>query len=67
MRKLAFLFILLLPILAFAQKGKVLNAINGLAVELNGTDGNRNADQIWFIRLDFINQIRRIMRELMFM
>ncbi len=53
MRKLAFLFILLLPILAFAQKGKVLNAANGLAVELNGTDGNRNADQIWVYSLGF--------------
>jgi hypothetical protein len=53
MRKLAFLFILLLPIFAFAQSGKILNAANGLSVELNGTDGNRNADQIWLYTIGY--------------
>jgi hypothetical protein len=53
MRKLAFLFILLLPIFAFAQSGKILNAANGLSVEINGTDGNRNADQIWLYTIAY--------------
>jgi hypothetical protein len=53
MRKLAFLFILLLPIFAVAQNAKILNAANGLSVELNGTDGNRAADQIWLYTIGY--------------
>ena len=51
--KLLCLFIFAFSINIFAQNGKIVTAPNGLFYELKGTDGTRNADQIWYYTLDY--------------
>ncbi len=46
MRKLVLLFIILLPILTFAQS-KTLTAQNGQTYKIAGTDGFRGNDELW--------------------
>lgn len=55
MRKLAFLFILLLPIFALAQS-KTLTAQNGQTSKIDGTDGFRGNDELWIYTTAYYNQ-----------
>lgn len=55
MRKLSILFILLLPIFAFAQS-KTLTAQNGQTYKLDGTDGFRGTDEMWLYSTTYYTQ-----------
>jgi hypothetical protein len=55
MNKLALFFILLLPILAFAQS-KTLTAQNGQTYKLDGTDGFRGNDELWLYTTGYYAQ-----------
>jgi hypothetical protein len=55
MRKLALLFLLLFPILAFAQS-KTLTAQNGQTYKLDGTDGFRGNDEMWLYSTTYYTQ-----------
>ncbi len=55
MRKLVLLFILLLPIFAFAQN-KTLTAQNGQTSKIDGTDGFRGNDELWIYTTGYYNQ-----------
>lgn len=55
MRKLALLFLLLLPILVFGQS-KTLTTQNGQTYKLDGTDGFRGTDEMWLYSTTYYAQ-----------